>query len=88
MFRTSLLTVFYSTTKIEHKPELKFSMSEMIDYVKHLRRNGEPTATLKNKKHLFMEYHNYNVQTPMHYRFLMMLVANLVGTIITNPIDV
>lgn len=88
MFRSTLLGVYYSTTDIEHKPILKYSMSEMIDYVKHWRENGEPDATLKNKTHLFIDYHNYKINTQMQTRFLLMLFANAIATLITNPIDV
>lgn len=63
-------------------------MSEMIDYVKYCRSNGEKDATMKSKSHLFMEYHNYEIKTPMQTRFLLMVYANLVATVVTNPIDV
>ena len=60
----------------------------MIEYVKHCRQNGESNATLKSKAYLFMDYHNYKISTEMQTRFLLMLYANAVGTVITNPIDV
>ena len=60
----------------------------MIDYVKYCRQNGEENATLKSKAHLFMDYHSYKINTQMQTRFLLMLYANLVATILTNPIDV
>lgn len=88
LFRTSLLSVFYGTTHVEHQPNLKFSMSEMINYLKHCRDKGEENVTYQSKQHLFIEYHNYVVKTPMNIRFLLMLLANFVGTVLTNPIDV
>jgi hypothetical protein len=90
MFRSTLLGVLaMRVIDIEwQKPELKYSFSEMIRYVNHWRENGEPEATLRSKMYLFVDYHNYKISTPMHFRFLWMLFANLLGTILTNPIDV
>mmetsp|Transcript_31319 Transcript_31319/g.27671 ORF Transcript_31319/g.27671 Transcript_31319/m.27671 type:complete len:89 (-) Transcript_31319:45-311(-) len=88
MFRSLILGVYYTSTDIVHKPILKYSFSEMIEYVKHCRKNGEEDATLKSKSHLFMDYHNYKINTQMQTRFLLMLYANFVGTVLTNPIDV
>lgn len=38
--------------------------------------------------YLFYDFHNYDVKTKIHTRYLMLVLANLVATIITNPIDV
>lgn len=88
LFRTTLLSVFYSTTTIEHTPALKFALPEILAYIKHWKKNGDEHATIQNKYHLFIEHHNYKISTALHNRFLLMLLANLVGTLITNPIDV
>ena len=88
LFRSSLLGVYYATTNVEQTPILKFSMTEMLGYLKYCREERGENATFESKKHLFIEYHNYDVKTKMNFRFLLMLLGNLVATLITNPIDV
>ena len=88
LFRSTLLGFYYGTTHIEHSPNLKFSMSEMLGYLKYCREVKGENATFENKKHLFIDYHNYQVKTKMNFRFLLMLLGNLFATVITNPIDV
>ena len=39
-------------------------------------------------RHLFYDHHIYEIRTGMQNRFLGMLLANLVATLITNPLDV
>lgn len=47
IFRTSLLGVFYGTTEIVHRPALKFALSDVLAYIKHLKKSGDETATIK-----------------------------------------
>lgn len=89
LFRSSLLSVFYLTQEIEQHSELKYSLAEIIDYLNYWREvKGESDASYQNKSHLFIDHHSYKIKTPMQIRFLLMLLANAVGTLITNPIDV
>jgi len=37
---------------------------------------------------MFYDYHNYDVKTKLHTRYLYMVIANLFATLLTNPIDV
>jgi hypothetical protein len=37
---------------------------------------------------MFYDYHNYDVRTKIHIRYLYLILANLIATILTNPIDV
>ena len=89
LFRSTLLSVFYTTQRLEQKTKLKFTVSEIIDYLKYCREDkGEVNATYQSKLHLFIEFHNYENKTAMNIRFLIMIFANLIGTLVTNPIDV
>ena len=38
--------------------------------------------------YLFYDFHNYDVKTKVHVRFALLVLANFVATIVTNPIDV
>ena len=38
--------------------------------------------------YLFYDIHNYDIKTRIHIRYLLLVLANLVATIVTNPIDV
>ena len=87
IFRASLLGVYYGTTDIKHKPTLKFTMPEIMHYLRYRRSQGY-NESYNDMKHLFFEWHNYEVHTKSHFRFLLMLLANAVGTLITNPLDV
>ena len=89
IFRITLLGIFYGTQHVEQKSELRYSLSEIIDYLRYCReKKSEVDASYQNKSHLFIDHHNYKIKTPMHLRFVLMLVANAVGTLVTNPIDV
>ena len=37
---------------------------------------------------MFYDFHNYEVKTKIHIRYLYLIFANLIGTVLTNPIDV
>jgi len=37
---------------------------------------------------MFYDYHSYNVKTKIHIRYLYLVIANFIATLITNPIDV
>lgn len=38
--------------------------------------------------YLFYDFHSYDVKTKVHVRFALLVLANFVATIVTNPIDV
>lgn len=37
---------------------------------------------------MFYDFHNYDVKTKIHVRYLLLVMANLLATVVTNPIDV
>ena len=43
---------------------------------------------LQDMQSIFMEYHNYQIKTKYTTRLTMLVIANFVGTLVTNPIDV
>jgi hypothetical protein len=52
------------------------------------RRSEGHFESFDEISYMFHDYHNYDVKTKIHVRYLYMLLANLVATLVTNPIDV
>jgi hypothetical protein len=50
--------------------------------------DGTTPETVFDLSHLFYDFHNYEVKTKITTRLTWMIVANLVSTLITNPLDV
>jgi hypothetical protein len=87
LFRTVLLSFYYSTTEVEHKPTLKHSIPELMQYQKYLKAQGHD-YTVQDIVGDFYEHHNYHVKTLFTTRITLMLLGNLLATLVTNPIDV
>ena len=86
-FRFILLSWYYGTTDVQHRPVLKYSVPQIADIMRHRRAQG-CDESLDEISHLFYEFHNYDVKTKVHVRFMMLVMANLAATLLTNPIDV
>lgn len=52
------------------------------------RRAQGYDESMDDISHLFYDFHNYDVKTKIHVRYVMLVLANLMATLITNPIDV
>jgi len=44
--------------------------------------------TLPELQSVFYDHHNYSIKTNYTTRITMLILANFVGTLLTNPIDV
>ena len=86
-FRFILLSTYYSTTQIDHEPKLKYSVPQIVHYMK-LRRDAGYDDSMKSMQGLIYDYHHYNIKTGYLVRFWMTIFGNLLATIVTNPIDV
>lgn len=86
-FRAILLGFYYGTTNIEHRPVLKYSVPQIVDIMKQRRAQGHEES-IDEISYLFYDFHNYDVKTKVHVRYAMLVLANLIATIVTNPIDV
>ena len=86
-FRFLMLGSVYLTTDIEHRPVLKYSVQQIVEFMK-IRREMGYDDSLQDLQDIFYEYHNYNVRTNYTARFLMLIIINLMATLVTNPIDV
>lgn len=86
-FRFLLLGSYYATTTIEHKPKLKYSVPQIVDFMKQRREAGDH-ATMADLQPFFYEYHNYEIKTPFTTRLTVLIVSNFVATVLTNPFDV
>lgn len=92
MFRTIILSFYYLTTSIEHKPILKYSIPQLTDIMKQRRAVAEMEGTIPETvhdlSHHFYEFHNHEIKTNHTTRLTFMILANFVGTLVTNPFDV
>ena len=52
------------------------------------RREEGYEDSLKDLEGIFYEHHSYSIKTSYTTRITMLILANLVGTVLTNPIDV
>lgn len=91
-FRTILLTLYYATTDVQHKPIQKYTMPQIVDFMKerraYNRARGEPYETHQSLSYLFFEFHNYEVKSLMTTRISLLLLGNFIATLLTNPFDV
>lgn len=58
-----------------------------MDFAKQRRQMGYDD-NLQDMQSIFMDHHNYIIKTKYTMRITMLIIANLIGTAITNPIDV
>ena len=87
IYRSILLSFYYGTTSISHEPKLKYTVPQIADIMRQRRMEGHEES-FDDIKHMFYDFHNYEVKTKMHVRYVYMVLATLAATIITNPIDV
>ena len=91
-FRTLILCFYYATTTIEHKPELKYSIPQITDFMKQRRARSEMYGTKAETVHelsnIFYDFHKYEIKTKITTRLSFLILANAVSTLLTNPIDV
>lgn len=63
-FRSIMLASYYATCDITHEPQLKYSMPEILEFMR--QRRADPNAPKENftdLSHLFYEFHNYEIKT-------------------------
>lgn len=88
LFRQIIFSIYYGTTEIEHRPTLKYTIPQITDFMRQRREQGYEGETLQDLQHVFYEYHNYNIRSSYTMRLTVLIFANLVATLVTNPIDV
>lgn len=86
-FRFFILGSYYATTEIEHRPVLKYTIPQIMEFMRQRRELGY-TDSLGDMQSIFYEQHSYSIKTDYVQRITMLIVANFFGTLITNPIDV
>ena len=52
------------------------------------RRTLGYSESVHDLSYIFYEFHNYDIKTKITSRLSVLLIANLIATLITNPIDV
>ena len=87
-----MLSFYYLTTDVEHRPLLKYSIPQITDFMKQRRAisvmNGTIPESVHDLQYHFYEFHNYEIKTKVTTRLTLLIFANLVSTLLTNPIDV
>ena len=53
-----------------------------------MRREQGYDDSLTDLQHIFYDYHSYSINTGYVARITILIAANFVGTLLTNPIDV
>ena len=86
-FRGIILGTYYLSTDIEHRPVLRYSVPQITDFMRQ-RRDAGYNDSISDMQSIFYEHHNYVIKTSFTTRLTMLIIANFVGTVITNPIDV
>lgn len=54
----------------------------------YARDNGLPVESTHDLSYLFYDFHNYEVMCKMTGRLNMLIIANAIATLATNPFDV
>ena len=57
-FRSIILGMYFATTNIEHRPVLKYSIPQIVNFAKQRREMGYDD-NLSDMQGIFMEYHSY-----------------------------
>ena len=86
-FRSIILGFYYGSTTIQHEPKLKYTVPQIADIMRQRRMEGHQES-FDEISHMFYDFHNYDVKTKIHVRYLYMIIANLFATVLTNPIDI
>ena len=87
LFRSIILSTYYLSTDIEHRPVLRYSVPQITDFMRQ-RRDAGYNDSMSDMQSIFYEHHNYVIKTSFTTRLTMLIIANFVGTLVTNPIDV
>lgn len=87
-----MLSFYYATTEIEHKPLLKYSIPQLTDIMKQRRAvsemNGTVPESVHDLQHHFYDFHSYEIKTKITTRLSFLILANFIATALTNPLDV
>ena len=52
------------------------------------KMKGLPEEKVEDFSYLFYEFHNYKIHTKITTRLTFLILANMFGTLLTNPLDV
>jgi len=83
IFRIISLGFFLNNLNVEHKPRLKYSLSEIRDYIKLKEDKRE-----KINVSYFMDYSNFHIYSSFLQIATNLILCTVIGTIITHPLDV
>ena len=83
IFRIVTLGFFLNNLNVEHKPKLKYNLSEIRDYIKLKENNKE-----KFNVSYFMDYSTFHIYSPFLQIISNLILCTVVGTVITHPLDV
>ena len=87
-YRFIVQSIYYGLLTIEHKPTLKYTVPQIMDFMRQRRMQGYTDDKLAEMHGTFYEYHNYSVKTNFTTRLTLMILASAFATLVTNPVDV
>lgn len=82
IFRTVTVGTFLNNLNIEHKPQLKYKMNDIRDYIKMKEEMGE-----RVRYNYFLDYSKINIYSKVQLIFLNLIFSTIVGTVISQPFD-
>lgn len=83
IFRIVILSSFLFTLNVEHKPVLKYNLSEIKELIHHHEQKKERVNVS-----YFMDYSKFNIYSPFHYILINLVLCTVAATVITHPLDV
>lgn len=82
IFRTITVGTFLNNLNLEHKPQLKYKMSDIREYIKMREEMGE-----RVRYNYFLDYSKINIYSKVQLIFLNMIFSTIIGTILSHPFD-
>jgi len=82
IFRIVTVGTFLNNLNLEHKPQLKYKMSDIRDYIKMKEEMGE-----KVRYNYFLDYSKISIYSKVQLIFLNLIISTIIGTVVSHPFD-
>jgi hypothetical protein len=82
IFRIITVGTFLNNLNLEHRPQLKYKMSDIRDYIKMKEEMGE-----KIRYNYFLDYSKISIYSKVQVIFLNLIFSTVIGTVLSHPFD-
>jgi hypothetical protein len=82
-FRIISFGGFIKLLNVEHEPSLKYSMSEVQNFIRYKQERGENI-----EPHIFIDNSRILVKSTFNAKFFNLVICTCIATLITQPFDV